>query len=360
MNFNTQIPATIQSFASKYMLPVALTTSCYFLPKFIDHYFPNERDGGTYDDLRTKIRWTFDNTFGFGVNNNHIIGEKRISITFENIFISALIYSIAHIAFNWQFTVTEFLLTNYFFTLCLFFVRGLLAFGFIAISRRLNEFPEIADKVRAIATFIATDDLKSRFSKENEKMELDLDELEKKWQVNKPADVRCDAEQLLRLYSFCRRVEKSDELPPLNKDATAEDVNAFVETAQNILRASYDDWYDKYGFDAFRINGNKNYPDMPHEYRDNAVLNIFIDPITQAPIRIPVTVKNKNGGPDYHFERKSILNWLASHATNPIDNTPLTWQELKENEVMRNFIEREILETLKLDAPLNLVYLYGI
>ena len=56
MSFNSQLNPSIYDISSKYMFPLALTATCYLLPKIITNYFPLEEDNLPLAGLRVTIR----------------------------------------------------------------------------------------------------------------------------------------------------------------------------------------------------------------------------------------------------------------------------------------------------------------
>lgn len=349
MNFNPQVAAKVYDLTSKLMFPAAIAASCYFFPKLFD-LFPYEDDGRALSSLRTRFRWIILDTI-LPPDGNIIYKRDYREKVLDNLFIAGLIFSIAHLRFGGLFNYSQnpghiALLAGVIIasTSFVYGTRMGLGFGILAISRRFTDSPEIADKLKRLALFIVPSNFKCCFTEEAETIESGLNDLEQEWEINKPVDIKCDAQQLKRLYYLCQNLGKSDQFPIITHGATALEVDDFVKHAQDILRGCFDDWYEKHGEYASVITVDDNdYPDLPLEHRDNALLNVFVDPITNLPIRFPVTVKNKNDGPDYHFERKTILNWIIQNSLNPIDNTPLKLHELKDNLEMQEFIEKEML-----------------
>ena len=177
-------------------------------------------------------------------------------------------------------------------------LRTGLGFGIHSISRKFTESPHVADKLRVLASVIVTSDFKCYFTEKTEEIDSGLDNLEEEWELSKPDTIKYDAKQLKILFSLCQLIGKGDQFPVLNQGATEVEVDDFVDHAQGILRRCFDNWYEKYADDApgVVLDDGADYADIPQEHLDNAILNIFVDPITHLPIRFPVTVPNKNGG----------------------------------------------------------------
>ena len=305
MSFNAQLNSSIYDISSKYMFPLALTASCYFLPKMITNCFPLEDDSLPLAGLRVPVRKYVIETL-FPMHEEGIIYTRsRRVVVMENIFISGVLFSIAHIRYgsllNYKQQPAHLLvLAMTIFAACpiIQIFRTGLGFGIHAISRKFTESPAVADKLRVLAAFIVTSDFKCYFTEKTEEIDSGLDRLEEEWELSKPATIKYDAKQLKILFSLCQRIGQGDQFPVLDQGATGTEVDDFVEHAQGILRGCFDHWYEKYGEDApgVVLDDGADYTDIPQEHLDNAILNIFVDPITHLPIRFPVTVPNKNGG----------------------------------------------------------------
>lgn len=105
----------------------------------------------------------------------------------------------------------------------------------------------------------------------------------------------------------------------------------------------FQNWYTLNVNLAPKIEANNlNYKGIPEEHYSNPIFSQWICPITQAPIRFPVTAPNPTGGPDHHFERSAIVQWLMEKSTNPLTRHPLELKDLRENTHMRTIIENEM------------------
>lgn len=114
---------------------------------------------------------------------------------------------------------------------------------------------------------------------------------------------------------------------------------ASIETVPYSIE-KFKDWYARNAANAKPVDmKNLDYKMIPDEHHDDDIFNQFICPITFCPIRFPVTAPNKVGGPDHHFERAAIVEWLSKSKINPLTKKPLHLRDLKENDDMRQIIE---------------------
>lgn len=151
---------------------------------------------------------------------------------------------------------------------------------------------------------------------------------------NKPV---MDRDVTSRLGTIVYTVGQATQQPYLEKGGAV--LTATV--SMDKLKERFHHWYSRHAKDAPPIEYSINYMSIPSNYEYNRIFQQFICPLTKKPIRYPVTISNPLGN-DYHFERKAILNWLRTHNTNPITNSPLFVHELRENLQMRQIIETEI------------------
>ncbi len=115
-----------------------------------------------------------------------------------------------------------------------------------------------------------------------------------------------------------------------------------VDYLQEAIHTYFCNWYAKKAAIAAGIEYDLNYERIPEKHFENKIFKLFKCPITLEPIRYPVTAPNRQGGPDHHFERAAILEWLKKNNTNPVTNLELHIHELKENHDMREIIEAEM------------------
>ncbi len=116
------------------------------------------------------------------------------------------------------------------------------------------------------------------------------------------------------------------------------------------LKNVFANWYEVRSAQSPGLDlDNLDYEPIPEEFEDDEILKNFICPITQAPMRYPVTAPNDNRGPDHHFERRAILAWLQNHNTHPITRAPLNENDLRENLEMRAIIEMRLGQLMELN-----------
>lgn len=124
---------------------------------------------------------------------------------------------------------------------------------------------------------------------------------------------------------------------------------------QAIVKESFNYWSRANSCNAILIDlGNLDYDYIPDKHKNDPVLSQFICPITEKPIRYPVTASNPkknlqgNSLPDFHVERRAIVSWLNNHDTNPLTDHPLQISDFRENLQMREIIEDQMD---RLDIP---------
>lgn len=156
-----------------------------------------------------------------------------------------------------------------------------------------------------------------------------------------------DPEVMARILALARRTGQASDICALTFTATT--IQASVPLAF-LLQSCFEHWYETHGADADDVVFDDDYDGIPEAHHSNPIFSALICPITQEPIRFPVTAPNSLGGPDHHFERKAILKWLSRKNTNPVTNLPLHVDELKENDQMRQVIEDEMV---KLGLPIG-------
>jgi len=84
---------------------------------------------------------------------------------------------------------------------------------------------------------------------------------------------------------------------------------------------------------------HSDYPDA--DYTDLS-LRAFQCPLTKKPFRYPVVAWDKATGRPYYFERKTIIDWLTKHATNPYTQGPMKLSDLREHLLLRREIEAHL------------------
>ena len=109
------------------------------------------------------------------------------------------------------------------------------------------------------------------------------------------------------------------------------------------IKDVFADWYENNRATAARIDmKNLNYADIPVSHHNNPIFIQHLCPITLCPMRFPVTAPNLIGGPNHHFERKAIVQWLFANNTNPVNHEPLHLSDLIENSHIRQIMENEM------------------
>ncbi len=102
--------------------------------------------------------------------------------------------------------------------------------------------------------------------------------------------------------------------------------------------------------------------EIPEQFHNDPTFSQFICPITQLPIRFPVTLRSGNGH-DFHFERAAIRHWVQTcinrrnPITNPASREEIDRENLVENLDIRDIIEnrlRELLGQPQQPAPIRL------
>lgn len=155
------------------------------------------------------------------------------------------------------------------------------------------------------------------------------------------------------LYRIFCLAKKNAQLPPEHQmeGATMATLKACAIVGVGSVALSYfDNWYELYGPNAPQIELDVDYEGIPEEHEDNPVFSQYLCPITQMPMRFPVTAPSVPGHPGHHFERKAIIDWLRRNKTNPMNQQPLRLNQLRENTAMREIIENELKRLKDLNA----------
>jgi hypothetical protein len=84
-----------------------------------------------------------------------------------------------------------------------------------------------------------------------------------------------------------------------------------------------------------------NFPNIPEPLHGDEVLQLYVCPITQRPIRDPVRDPTNN---ITLYERSAIVNWLRQNPVSPITKLPLRIEDLLEAPVERNLINQRLQE----------------
>jgi len=143
---------------------------------------------------------------------------------------------------------------------------------------------------------------------------------------------------VLNICLFCCKVFKQFSLPGYVESTPRAAVGgrSLYEYLANFLESHQDEFEPVGEVQAgFNLLALRKIPEPLHA---DALLKRYICPVTQKPIRYPVTDPNGNA----IYEREAILRWLETHGTSPVTFRPLHARDLVLKSDLKQMIDSRL------------------